>query len=227
MPDVGVVAALPKEGAAWHDGHHQADSFRVVVSGMGALRAAQTAKSLLADGAKALLSWGVAGGLRVDLRPGNLVLANRLACDGGEYMPDSAWREQLQHVLEQAGLVVISGGLWSHDRAVTSVFEKQHLAARDCVAVDMESMAVARVAHEAGVPFAAIKSICDPADRALPSDAAQWLRADGRVRPMAVARALARGPRMWRVMRVMQQDFHAACASLHKAALTLRLSCPA
>lgn len=227
MPDIGVVAALPGEAATWETGGRGPDRFRIVAAGVGIQRAARAADALLAAGAGLLVSWGVAGGLLATLQPGNLVLPDRVASADGEAVPDPAWRERLAQALAQAGMDVTSGGLWSHARAVTSVHEKRQLAAHGCVAVDMEAAAVARAARRAGVPFVAVKSICDPAGRALPVEAARWLRADGRVRVTAVAAALARGPGMWRQLYRMHSDFDAARASLRRAAGVVRLSCPA
>jgi len=90
----------------------------------------------------------------------------------------------------------------------------------------MEAAAVACVAHEAGVPFLAIKAVCDPAGRALPACAPRLLRADGRVRVAALLATLARGPRTWRDLRRVRRDFDAARASLREAASLLSLSCP-
>lgn len=227
MHDIGVVAAMPGEAATWCVVGERMRQHRVIVSGVGLQRAAQAAEGLLAAGAQALLSWGVAGGLSETLQPGDLVMADRVVGNDGEETPDPGWRKPWAQALLQAGLAVSSGCLWCSAQAVTSVDEKQGLAAGGSVAVDMESAAVARVARLAGVPFVAVKGICDPADRAVSPELAGLLREDGRVRPAAVAAALARGPRTWRAMRRMNSDFSLACASLSRAARVLQVSCPA
>lgn len=230
MRDIGVVAALSREAATLtvqhlHDGQiARVGDWRVIVSGIGARRAEQAAGKLLADGARALLSWGVAGGLLVTLQPGDLVVADGVASAAGDASTNQTWRRRWKAILEHSGLRVAGGVLWSNDRAVVSVREKRQLAARGCVAVDMESAAVAGVAARAGVPFVAIRAICDPHDRALPDFGPRLMRPDGRIRSGAVAMALAQGPRAWRSMFDMRSDFNAAGASLRRAARLV--SCP-
>ncbi|HEX7341748.1 MAG TPA: hypothetical protein VF269_05690 [Rhodanobacteraceae bacterium] len=227
MSELGVVVALPGEAACLPARKRSSGHFRLTVAGMGAWRATQAAEGLIAGGAGALLSWGVVGGLSPALHPGDLVLVDRVMSAESEETCDPAWRDQLAQTFARAGVSMVTGQLWCHPRAVTSVQDKCRLAASGCLVVDMESAAVARVARAAGVPFIAIKSVCDPADRAIPDDVAGLLREDGRVRLPAVARAMLRGPVMWRSLRRMQRDFDAACAGLRRAGSVLPLSCPA
>lgn len=221
MTDIGVVAALPAEAATWP----RTGPFTVAVSGVGAQRATDTARDLLARGVTALVSWGVAGGLVGALRPGDLVLADHVGSSASACTPDRAWRAQCAQVFEHAGIAVTRGSVWSHDRAVTAVVEKQQLARLGHAVVDMEAASVASVADAAGVPLLVLKAVCDPASRALPVYAPRLLRADGRVRVMTVALALARGPRTWNDLRQMHRDFDAARDSLTQAAAAWSLSC--
>lgn len=221
--DVGVVTALPGEAAVWSMQEH--DRLRVVVAGVGAQRSLQAARQLLADGATALVSLGVAGGLSPALKPGDLILADRIGCDAGPERVSADWNRSLLDAWTSSGVAVRLGGLWSHTQAVTSVHEKQQLAARGYDVVDMEAAAVAQAAREANVPFVAIKCVCDPASRAIPPIAMRLLRPDGRVRFSVLLPALLRGPRMWRMLRCMSEDFDAACAGLTHAVPVLGASC--
>jgi hypothetical protein len=67
-------------------------------------------------------------------------------------------------------------------------------AATDAIAVDMESHIGAAYAADHALPFAAVRVISDPAERALPSLAKGALKADGRVDFAAVLFGLARAP---------------------------------
>ena len=60
--------------------------------------------------------------------------------------------------------------------------------------VDMESGAVAKAARAAGLPFCVIRSVADPASRALPAAALAGLDAEGNARPLAVMAGLLRRP---------------------------------
>lgn len=220
MPEIGVVAALPAEAATWPTGA----GFRIIAAGPGKQRAGDAARRLLADGVTGLISWGVGGGLKPALQPGDLVLANRVASIDGPQTPDPDWCRQVVSRLQPMQHPVTFVSVWTDAHAVTSVAEKQKLAMDGHDLVDMEAAAVACVAHNAGVPFLIIKAVCDPADRALPACAPRLLRADGRVRVTALLVALAQGPRTWRDLRRMHRDFDAACASLRVAASLLSLS---
>lgn len=222
--DIGVVIALPREAASWQAGRirrgqsAQCGRYRLTISGPGLPRARQAALQLRDAGVGALVSWGVAAGLSASLQPGQLIVADGMHAAGGHEPVDPAWCQHLLTRLRDAGLAVHSGPIWSQGQAVGSVAAKQQLARRGCLAADMEGHAVAHVAREGGLPFIAVKSICDPFDRPLPDAVVQLLDGDGRVRPLALLRLLARGPRAWRSLRGLQQDMHAACHSLRQAA---------
>lgn len=221
--DVGVVTALPGEAAVLS--LQEGDRLRVVVAGVGAQRSGQAARRLLDHGVKALASLGVAGGLSRVLKPGDLILAERLGSEVGPEHVSTDWNQSLLEAWTSSGVDVRFGSLWSHAKAVTSVHEKQQLAARGYDIVDMEAAAVAHVASAAGVPFVAIKCVCDPASRAVPPIALRLLRPDGRVRFSVLFPTLLRGPRMWRTLRCMSEDFDAACAGLARAVPVMVQSC--
>lgn len=208
----------------WRAGRADEPVWRIRVGGVGARCAAEAAQALLHDGARALLCWGVAGGLQSHLAPGAIFVADRVADPGGVEPVDADACSRLLDVLREAGLPIVSGGLWSSPHAVTEVSAKRELALAGWAAVDMESAAVARVARMAGVPFAAIRAISDPAERALPSAATHLLRPDGRVRVMALLALLLRGPEAWRALGGMRRDFAAACAGLRQVSGVVPLS---
>ncbi len=226
MPDIGVVAALPAEAKVWHKSKGDRH-VHVVAAGVGATRAAAAAESLLDRGAVALVSWGVAGGLSAGLQTGDLVLPSCIETETGRHNVSSSWRRALAQALHQAQVEVHDGRLWSHARVVTDVRDKQRLAARGLAIVDMEAAAVACVAYAAGVPFVALKCVCDPADRALPAFAARLLHDDGRLRVHVLVSVLLQGPRAWRSLHRMRSDFSAACAGLQRATGAVAATCPA
>lgn len=232
MPDIGVVVALPREAATLGPARAQRGSIvaarglQVAVAGVGSQRAAGAAQRLLDAGARALVSWGVAGGLAPGLQPGDLVLAERLGSARGHVVVEGAWCLRLTQALRRMGAAVHVGPLWTSAFAITTLSRKQSLADDGYIAVDMEAAGVAHAAQAAGVPFIALKAICDPALCALPEGASRWVREDGRVRPVALAMALARGPRTWQSLRIMRADFNAACAGLRRAAEALASSWP-
>jgi adenosylhomocysteine nucleosidase len=85
----------------------------------------------------------------------------------------------------------------------------------------MESAAVAAVALAAGLPFMAVKVICDPAQHEVPRASVGMVGADGRVTLRGLPQVLRAGPRSWRQMLVLRSDFAMARRSLDRAALVL------
>ena len=162
--------------------------------GPGPEAASHAADELLAAGCGALLSFGVAGGLHPALPAGHLVLADAIVTPQGQRFPtDAAWGARLCALLtgdRKAGPGTIAGS----DQPLFSVAEKRALhEATGAVAVDMESHAVGRAAAGAGVPFMAVRAVCDPATSAVPGCLADAVDDTGRPRlGMILARLAAR-----------------------------------
>lgn len=188
---------------------------------MGPARAAAAADRLIARGARALLSWGTAGGLSPTLRPGDIMIPDKIATGSGETaVADPGWLACATRELA-AGAPVTSGTLWSSRLPVASVDEKRALAEQAMAAVDMECGAVAAAAARAGIPFLAIKAVCDPADRALPTALLGLIDAEGRFRPRGLPGMIRGGLPTWRAAAALRGDFAAALAALQLAAAAL------
>src|SRR4051812_43391485 len=132
---------------------------RSVAIGGGMVAGAESAvRRLIDEGADALISLGLAGGLEPALRPGALIVPSAVIADDKRYPADPTLMQWL-------------GGSTSHlilgaDAVVASAAEKRRLRERtSAAAVDLESGAVARAAAMHGLPFAVLRAICDPAER--------------------------------------------------------------
>ena len=197
-------------------GHDPSVSHRIACAAANAERARLEAERLLAEGAGALVSFGIAGGLDPALVPGDLVLADRISLpDGGRIATAAGWRGHWAARAGDAGLRTLGGTLAGSPRVVTPAADKRRLfETSGACAVDMESHAVARVAEAAGVPFLAVRAIADPADSSLPSVARHALTPDGRERRAMVAARLALRPwQVWAVLR-LRRDTQAALSTL-------------
>jgi adenosylhomocysteine nucleosidase len=161
----GVVAALEFEARSLGQ---LSDGSLISVSGIGADNAARAARALVAAGAGALLSWGVAGALDPQLSCGTAVLPAEVLRQGQRYATSRRWRERLLAAL-QGHVRLATGALLTSEPAVAAAALKASLFRETrAVAVDMESAAVAAVAADHGLPFLALRVILDTARDTLP-----------------------------------------------------------
>lgn len=199
---VGVVCALASEARHFGarvsgEGRIQAlrDGTLIVVSGMGGIRAAHAARELIAAGASALTSFGMAGGLNPALPPGTIVLpAEVVSTDGTVIATDREWLHDCSVAL--ASRQTLQGGrLLTSATAITSVQEKARwFRSTGAAAVDMESVAIAKEAAACGLRFIAIRAIVDAAGDALPESVRDATDGAGRVRIKRLLVALPRRP---------------------------------
>lgn len=208
---LGIVAALEME-RRWIS----VSEALVELSGVGDARAENAANQLVERGATALVSWGVAGGLDPDLRPGTVVLPDAvIGADGSSHRVDLEWRDRL---LERVrGRVVTSTSPLVHTTSViTTAAEKRLLYERvGAGAVDMESAAVARVAFANHIPWVAVRVVIDIADQELPEAIWTATGADGRLRVGSVGGLLLH-PGLWRPMISLARAGAAASRSMRR-----------
>jgi adenosylhomocysteine nucleosidase len=151
--------------------------------------ARKMAERLAEDGATALISFGLAGGLDPSLEAGTMLVPDKVIHKGADYICDL----DLCLSLRRDGLAVDS--LLAGDAVVGCTTEKGRLwRETGAAAVDLESGSVAEVAAARGLPFAVLRAICDTAERNLPIAAIKALDETGRVAPMKMAGLLARHP---------------------------------
>jgi hopanoid-associated phosphorylase len=212
---IGVITGLRAEARCL-----RGLDVRVACSGGSAERAQGEAARLIAEGAVGLVSFGLAGGLAPQLRPGDLLLPETVRSTGrAAWSVDAIWRERLHARLAAGGLEPIAGALVGSERIVATASDKGALfEATGALAVDMESHEVAAVATAAGLPFLVIRALADPHDQIVPQVAWEALRPDGRVRLRATLGGLIRQPDQ--LMALLRLGRHSArgLASLRRAA---------
>ena len=175
----------------------------VAISGGSADGARTSALRLAREGAIALASFGFAGGLDPALRPGDLIVPEAVVVKGEAVRTDPGLSRALggptpHRVLGAEAVISTSGA------------KRQAWAETGCAAVDLESGAVALVAAAAGLRFAVLRAVCDPAADNLPPAALVALSPDGTVRLAWVLGVLASAPRQ--VLAMLALARHAAAA---------------
>ncbi len=93
------------------------------------------------------------------------------------------------------------------ESAVMSPGEKRALrGTTGAIAVDMESHVAAAFAALHGLPFAAVRVVCDPAHRTLPDLISSALRPDGELSLTGLARSLWQQPMQLLAMPTLARD---------------------
>lgn len=235
---IAVICGLKSEAAAVRKVIGE-EKIRIGISGANAQRAEELTRGFCANGAAAVVSVGVSGGLDPALKPGDLVIGESVIVGGG-----SEWEADVEllkaitssfetnfslHPEEGRRPVskgegknspqdeVITGRLFGSDIIITSAEEKAALFSNHkAIAVDMESHGAARAAAEAEIPFIAIRAIADPADRALPAAAMNAVAPDGSTHVLKTLGAALRDPRQFPELIKLGADSAAATKTLRR-----------
>ena len=207
-----VIAATGLMAEAWIAA--RSASVKTVVSGGDAAQLAGLIEAAVAEGGRAILSFGIAGGLSEDLPPGTCLVGGEVVHAGKLYRADAAWSGRLAQRLTVPSLGQRPGGgkaepgwgatrlrsalhrLAGVDRVLSNPCDKRALgAATGATAVDMESHVVAELAARHGLPFAVLRVIADPVGGAIPAAAVSAMRSDGAaLATLACLRSLVRHP---------------------------------
>lgn len=185
-------------------------------AGADSVRAGDCARSLLAEGCTALLSFGIGGGLDPNLPPGQVVIAGRVVGpDGRALATDAVWRDRLAELLMPHLAVRVAAIAGVEGLAATRT-AKVDLFRAGAALADMESLGVAREAQAAGVPFLAVRVVADPAQRPVPSWLIRHIAEDGRVRGGQIALRLALRPGDLPLLLRLGRDNRRALAVLRR-----------
>ena len=214
---IGVLFALPEEAAPFlrlpkPDGV----TISVEISGMGAAKAAEAACQLLSKTPPidTLIICGFGGGLGYQAA-GDLMLVHRVL-DGTQNpkMPraDLCADPVLIKLGNKMPFRLLCGALATTHRVLITSQEKNQLFAQtEANAVDMETAGAARVAHEAGIPWIAVRALTDGANDDLPFDFNLFSTSDGQTNCSAVIRAVFRNPlKIPALIRLGVRSSHAA-----------------
>ena len=165
---------------------------------------------------RGVISFGVAGGLDPSLKSGDVVVADEVMSGDNRWLAGFALNDDLIGRLTVGlGRRVVRGGLAGVEDVVVAQASKTALRNETgAAAVDMESHIAAAYAAESGLPFAALRVISDPADRALPALARNAIKPNGDIDLRMILRGVVRNPRTLRALVSTGIDFNRALRSL-------------
>ncbi len=177
------------------------------------------AEMLVQQGARGLMSFGLAGGLDPACPPGFLLIPRRVVSVSGIWPTD-------------ASLTAACGGA-----TVEAIFAGQKIAATarakaelhrltSASAIDLESAEVAAVAATHDLPFMVVRAVCDPAERDLPPAALAALDAAGAIGLWRIAASVMRQPWQIRPLLALSRDAAAARRTLTLAAKAIAARAP-
>jgi adenosylhomocysteine nucleosidase len=164
---------------------------------------------------RGVVSFGVAGGLDPSLKSGDVVVATEVVAGDARWLAGVSLSEQQIASIALGRRRVVRGGLAGAEEMIAGQSCKAALHSETgALAVDMESHIAAAYAAEAGLPFAALRVISDPASRALPDLARTAIKPNGEIDLGMILRGVARNPRALRGLVSTGIDFNRALKSL-------------
>jgi adenosylhomocysteine nucleosidase len=172
----GIVVALPEELSTLTSKKigkgccvFISDAIVLAYSGAGTNNARTVSELLIRQGATRLISWGCAAALSDTLKPGDLVLPDLLIdAENTRIDINPDWHAYAKNLLTSC-LKVHTGSLAESAGIVATGQAKKRLYAQTgAIALDMESIAIAKVARQYQLPFLAIRAIADPVNMDLP-----------------------------------------------------------
>jgi adenosylhomocysteine nucleosidase len=214
FPRTCVLFALPEEAAPFLRRQKAVSALRqactVVVSGVGTLKAARETTRMVEEGRiERLIVCGFGGGLTAQIRPGSLIVAERVLDMTGNTAAPLTYRPDRRMLQMAAGPC---GDLVTVDSVVTTPDAKRALHARtQAQMVDMETAGAVKAAEQAGLPWLAVRVATDSVDEALPFDFNALADAEGNVDRGRVIRATLAQP--WKIPALIRLGSRSALAA--------------
>jgi adenosylhomocysteine nucleosidase len=210
LPAIGFVTGLTAEARLL-----EKTGFLAVAGGGWPEGAYRAAERLIGQGAEALVSFGLAGGLAPDAAPGALLVPAAVMEGAEHYFCDPAL---IAFLGGSTGETVLAGTV-----IAATVAEKAALyRATRIGAVDLESGAVARAARAHGLPFAVLRAVADPATRTLPPAALVPLKPSGAIDLPRILRSVLANPAQIPGLIGLARDAGKARAALVARVKTLK-----
>lgn len=185
---------------------------------LSGIQTVATLKQNVPASCRAIISFGLCGGLRSQLPVvGQTLIASRLITPSAVYYPDLAWVKRLFAATHAYTQPWFSSGLFN--TADTPAQRAQLYAQYGAWVIDDESNSVAEFANQAGISFAILRTVSDAADDDVPPAARNALNSDGSANIAEVIGSVVSDPgqipdliRIWR-------EYNLSIAELGTAAI--------
>jgi hopanoid-associated phosphorylase len=166
-----------------------------------------------ASTAECLVSFGIAGGLKPGLRAGDIILSTEVLDEDRRWLSSESLQPRISELAREIG--AIEGPVLGARMVIASKADKRR-AWREtgAIAVDLESVVVARAAAALGIPFVVLRAIADPAARELPPAALVPLGVDGRPAIGQVLASVMRRPRQLPTLLTVAREARQALRAL-------------
>ena len=171
----GIIVALPEEiGSLTHQKIKKGEYISLnnhtllTLAGTGPENAEKASQLLIAKGAERLISWGCAAALIDALKPGDLIFPKQLLSETNQTLSiTNAWS---QHVQKHLASLNPHTGLLVESSKIVGESTNKRLIQRQSkgIALDMESIAIAKTALQRNLPVLVIRCIADPVSMSLP-----------------------------------------------------------
>lgn len=217
-----LIPVLCTSGLAAEARIARAAGFQVIV-GAGDPERTATLVAAAAQQAECLVSFGVAGGLAPHLRPGDVILSTEVIGDDRRWRPNPRFHREMTALAPRIGAVA-GPVLGASDILATEQDKRRAWRNTGALAVDLESVIVARTAAAVGIPFVVLRTIADPATRELPPAALIPLSADGTPALYRVLAEVLRRPRQITALFGLARETRRALLALAGPARALRIA---
>jgi adenosylhomocysteine nucleosidase len=164
---------------------------RVLLTGVGPSNASKSIRDVVKELPDFCIVTGLAGGLKQQYRPGEILVARSSRSETGNSVIESD--DRLLTLAVDAGATPVEKFV-SAGRIVRTAGEKSRLSAF-ADAVDMETFAIMKEMSGLRVPCVAVRSVADPAEMNVPCDFDSALDDSGHIRIVTVLGQVARDPR--------------------------------
>lgn len=150
---------------------------------MGEFRVKHAIDLLLKQNVEGLISFGTAGALREGIKPGDIIIPEKIIdANGNTRSVSASWRDNVLQKMEDCPATIHRGDIVNSDSVISTAEDKQALHEKTAaIAVDMESGVIMAAATRHNLPTLILRVIVDDASMTIPDSVLRLTDAYGQV----------------------------------------------